>query len=916
MLYKTIVLNLLESHPPLHRETAPATATTDGIGPIRQRPEGGVPGALPNTSAGQREGTRPGIAGGPHRPGSRPVRTGNLIDWLAAEPAAPVPPPATSPSPPSVKPVSPTPASTTRQPIAGGEKAKALDLLAAIKTLHRIEQEKRPATPAERETLARFPGFGPIALSVFPNPVTGKYKDGWREIGEELRQLLTPAEYESVKRTTFNQFFTSPIVMDAMHEGLLRLGVPKGARVLEPGCGTGNFMREGDQNYAYLGVELDSITGRIARALHPKADIRIEDFRETKLPELDGCIGNVPFADLSCDYHGRKFALHDYCFAKAVDALVPGGILALVTSHFTLDKLNGSIREYIAATADFIGAIRLPSDAFKREGTAVVTDIVFLRKRSLDEPPNHVDPAWLKAQPVEIDGTTVPINQYFLNHPEMVLGRYSSKDSLYGSGYSVLSTGDLAEPLRQAIERLPKFEPRQIIRKPKPAAMEFTPPPPEHHITEGSFFVGDDRIIRQVVDGKGEPVTYSGVLLRSDGTPQARRIAALIGLRDRARRVLESQNQGWPEEARINVRRGLNYEYDRFVAAYGPINKTTFTPTADGHLIRRMNNLVKFREDPDAMLVMSLEEYDETTGEARKSPILERDVVGRVPPVTSVKTAEEGLLTSLNIYGTVNLPFVGKLYGKTQDEVIGELGNLIYHNSETRRWETADEYLSGNVRVKLAAAEKAGITRNIEALRAVQPEDVLPGQIAANLGAPWIPASDIQAFAAELFQVAPTAVSIGHLPKDAVWSVAGDYTAEQSVAVTADYGTSRANGLLLLEQALNAKSPVIYDPHPADPEKRIVNQEQTLAAREKQNLIKERFKSWVFADPDRTERLVRVYNDTYNCMRPRIFDGSHLKFPGMSRVFDLRPHQTDAIWRVMSGGNTLLAHVVALARRL
>ena len=537
-----------------------------------------------------------------------------------------------------------------------------------------------------------------------------------------------------------------------------------------------------------------------------------------------------------------------------------------------------------------------------------------------------------------------------------MLGTYTSKDSLYGEGYGVRSNGDLAQQLRDAVARLPELPKRQPRPRPSPAAA-FVPPPPERHISEGSFFVHDQRI-HQVVDGRSAPVVYGGSELWAHGGLVGRRMGALIELRDRARRVLQSQNEGWPEQNRADARKELNRVYDRFVSAFGPINKTTFSSTADGSVIRRMPNLVKFREDPDAMLVMALEEYDETTGEAKKAPILLKDVVGRTPPVTSVASAEEGLLVSLDQKGAVDLPFIARLYGKPEDAVIAELGDLIYtprrpgmrrsvlssrkaettgetrfshfrfrlttmshswprgvyKNPETQRWETADEYLSGNVRAKLAAAEKAGADRNTAALRAVQPEDVLPGDIDANLGAPWIPAEDVRAFAAHLFQVPANAVTIAHLAKDAVWSVEGDYSAQRAVAVTSDYGTERASGLWLLELALNMKTPTIYDPDPTDPDKRVVNPEATLAAKEKQKLIKEQFRAWIFSDPDRTERLVRLYNDTYNNLRPRQFDGSHLDFPGMSRAARARPHQQDAVWRGMSGGNTLLAHVVGAGK--
>ena len=805
--------------------------------------------------------------------------------------------------------------------MASGEKTKARDIIAAIRTLKAIEQEHRPATPEEKQILSRFSGFGPVALSLFPNPVTGKYKDaGWQAVGEELKTLLPPAEYDSAKRTTFNAFYTSPTVITSIHEAIARLGVPEGATILEPGCGTGNFMSHAKAGARFIGVEMDSISGRIAKALHPGQDIRIENFRDTKLPEdrIDAVVGNVPFADVKLDYRGQKLSLHDYFFAKSIDALKPGGVMALVTTHFTLDKQNAAIREYLGSKADFVGAIRLPSDAFKREGTAVVTDIVFLRKRAEGEPAHHVDPDWLGVAPLAIEGMDIPINRYFLNHPEMVLGTWTRKDTLYGGeGYSVTGNGDLTAQLKDAIHHLPEFAAGLAPTTLEAPAPAFTPPPPERHISEGSFFVGTDRVVHQSQGGQGVPVVYGGKTLKSDGTLIGKRLSALVALRDHARRVLQSQNEGWPENNRDEARRELGRAYDQFVATYGPINKTTFGETSDGTMIRRMPNLVKFREDPDAMLVMSLEDYDEVSNKATKAAIMTKDVVGKTPPITHVRSAEEGLLVSLNQRGTVDLPFIGTLYGKTKAEIVAELGDLIFPDPQSRTWQTADAYLSGNVREKLAAAERAGhqYARNVTALRNVQPEDVLPGDIDANLGAPWIPERDVQAFAAELFKVDPSSVPVGHLMKDAVWSLDADYAAKASVAATSEFGTSRANGTWLLELALNMKSPTIYDTiQNGDREERVVNQEDTMAAREKQKLIKERFRSWVFTEPDRTERLVRLYNDTYNNLRPRLFDGSHLDFPGMNQALTLRPHQNDAVWRGMSSGNTLLAHVVGAGK--
>ncbi len=811
--------------------------------------------------------------------------------------------------------------------VATGEKAKARDIIAAIKTLQRIERGQRPATPDERQALARFGGFGAVALGIFPDPVTGEYKDAtWQALGEELKSLLSPEEYDSAKRTTFTAFYTSPTVIAAMHDALARLGVPPDATVLEPGCGTGNFMAHAPAGQRFIGVELDSISGRIARALHPDADIRIENFRDTKLPPVDAVIGNVPFADVKLDFHGQKLSLHDFFIAKSVDALKPGGVLAVVTSHYTLDKQNAAVREHLAGQADFLGAIRLPSDAFKREGTAVVTDILFLRKRAPGQEPSHTDADWLETVSIPLAGADIPINRYFDRHPEMALGDFSRKDTLYGGeGFSIIGNGELAEQLAAAIRRLPEavVAPAASPAAKEPPATAFTPVPPplERHVTEGSFFIDDDRTIRQMMDGQAVPVTYGGALQKADGTMTGKRLAALIGLRDQARQVLRSQNEGWPDANRDAARRDLNRAYDLFVSRYGPINKTTFSETSDGTVIRRMPNLVKFREDPDAMLVMALEDYDEVTAKAAKAAIMQRDVVGPAPSVTSVASAEEGLLVSLDRKGLVDLPFIASLYGQPEQRIIEELGDpatsagqaLIYRDPETQSWQTADAYLSGNVRSKLTAAEAAGpaYARNAEALRAVQPEDVLPGDIDANLGAPWIPVSDISDFAAGLFGVPPSSIQVGHLKKDAIWTLDAGYQAEQSVAATSEYGTPRANGVSLLEQALNLKTPAVYDTiQGVNGEERVVNQEATLAAREKQALIKQRFKAWAFADPDRTERLVRIYNDTYNNLRPRLFDGSHLDFPGMSKAIELHPHQKDAIWRGMSSGNTLLGHVV------
>lgn len=811
----------------------------------------------------------------------------------------------------------------TLLPVAAkGEKDKARDILAAVRILNEIEQQGREATPNERVVLSRFGGFGPVALRIFPDPTTGQFKDDdWRRIGEELKTLLSPAEYESAKRTTFNAFYTSPVVTTAMYQAFDRLGVPDDALVLEPGCGAGNFMAAAPSSMRFIGVEQDSISGWLARAMYSQQDIRIESFQKTRLRDesVDAVIGNVPFANVKLPHNGQRYSLHDYFIVKSIDALKPGGNMAVVTSRFTMDKRNGATREYVAERADFVGAIRLPAEAFQREGTSVVTDILFFRKREAEQESNHVDDTWMETTTRNVDGTDVWVNRYFVEHPEMVLGEWTLEKQLYADdGYSIRSNGNLAEQLTGAIEQLPNYETTLgSVFEQEVVTTRFARPPPLDHITEGNMFVADDGVICQQLEGQSVPVTHGNDPIRARCGKTGRRLAALIGLRDAARRVLQSQNESWPDSDRDSMRIELNAKYDYFVSQFGPINKTTFSSTRKGTSIRRMPNLVKFRQDPDAMLVMSLEEYDETTGKAAKAPILLQDVVGKRRDVTTVSSAEEGLLVSLDRRGNVDLPFIAKLYGKPVEVVISELGDLIYRNPMTDEWETADVYLSGNVRAKLVEAERTGpeFGGNAEALRDVQPPDVLPGDIDANLGSPWIPTDVVQGFATKVFGVEPETIRIAHIPKDATWSVEADYSAERSVGVTTQYGTTRIRGTTLFEQALNMRSPVIYDTIEEDGrERKVVNQVETLAAKEKQKLLKEAFRGWVFDDPERAERLVRIYNDTYNNLRLREFDGSHLEFPGMNEVVRLRAHQKNAIWRCMSSGNTLLAHAVGAGK--
>ena len=531
----------------------------------------------------------------------------------------------------------------------------------------------------------------------------------------------------------------------------------------------------------------------------------------------------------------------------------------------------------------------------------MVTDILCLRKRAAGEAPSHADPAWLETAPLAIEGIDIPINRYFLRHPEMVLGTWSRQDRLYASesGYSLHRHWRPRRAVRRTrYSRLPEgclraHNSPNCQRPQKNRSIPRLPLPPlEPHITEGSFFIDDDKTILQVQQGEGVPVTHGDKPLRADSAGlMGKRLAALITLRDHARRVLQSQNEGWSEAHRQQARTLLNRAYDRFVGSYGPINKTTIATTEDGTTIRRMPNLVKFKDDPDAMLVMSLEHYDEETGRATKAAIMHQDVVGTTDACyhrSERRSRTPGLPRPPRRRGPAL--YRHALRDTPVRQIIAELGDLIYQDPDTEAWQTADAYLSGNVRAKLATAERAGAayTRNAEALRLVQPEDVLPGDIDAHLGAPWIPEGDIQAFAAALFGVSPEAVQIAHLKKDAVWSVEPGLDALRSVAATTDYGTERANGVWLLEQALNLKTPSSMTRLSAMARKSAssIRRRRWPPARSRSR-SKSSSRAWLFTDPDRTERLVRLYNDTYNNLRLRAFDGSHLAFPGMSQTITL-----------------------------
>ncbi|MCB0208660.1 MAG: DEAD/DEAH box helicase family protein, partial [Anaerolineae bacterium] len=824
----------------------------------------------------------------------------------------------------------PDPAPTFRpdtRPPATGLKAKAEATLAALRLLKTVEAENRPATADEKQVLAGFSSFGPLANHIFPEPGTDRYKDGWEALGQELAALLTREEYDSAKRSTFNAFYTSPTVMQAIYEGLERMGVPTDAHVLEPGCGIGNFIGMAPAAMRFTGIEQETLSGRIARLLYPEAAIHIEPFQKSTLPSssMDLVVGNVPFSDLSLKWQGHKLSLHEYFFAKSLDSLHEGGVLALVTSRYTLDKRDPIFREMLAEQADFLGAVRLPKGAFRQEGTEVVTDILFLRKRGRNQAPDHVAD-WLDTQ--ALPSQSAQCNGYFLAHPEMVVGELiQDKHGMYGGHeLTVPFPDDYEARLQTALAYLPEnaYQERRepAATQPVQAVPQVTfPTLQQRELPPGSLFIGTHGQIHQVIDiaGTAEPLIYGNQPVNALSGVVGTRLADLIDIRDAARGVLATQREERPAAERDAARAILNQRYDRFVQQWGPINKTNISTTSQGVTVRRQPNLTAFKDDPDAYLVMALEQYDEKTDTATKMPIMAQDVIGPTPPVERVESALDGLLVSLNERGAVDIERISTLYGASAEEVIEELGNHIYFDPAQQCYVTAEEYLSGNVREKLRIAQEHAadprMSVNIAALEEAQPDPVPPGDIDVTLGASWVPAETVQAFVSELLDCKPEEITVRHVGKEALWTVEAASWVRNKVEATSTWGTEARPALTLINDALNMRVPTVMQTVTVDGKERMVpNQEATLAAREKQKAIKQRFQEWLFADPQRADALCERYNECFNTTRLRHYDGAHLTFPGMNPEITLRPHQQDAIWRVMSGRNTLLAHAVGAGK--
>ncbi len=801
-------------------------------------------------------------------------------------------------------------AEDTRLVGLGSLKQKARDNFAAIELVQRLDQEDRPATDDEKRVLVRYVGWGGIP-QVFASWQQPDSSD-WLVERETIQRLLSPAQYEAARASTLNAHYTAPAVVIAMYAGIERLGFA-GGRVLEPAVGLGHFFglmpEEMHARSKLTGIELDPVTASIATRLYPDADLRSQGFENTSLVDgsFDLVVSNVPFGDykpVDPLFNDRNFLIHDYFFAKGLEKVRPGGLLAFITSKGTLDKVNSSLRGYLADKSDFLGAVRLPNTAFKQNAnTEVTTDIVFLRRPLAGERPRG--PRWLDlAEHRNADGVAFQVNEYFAANPQMMLGAMRNAGTMYRANEPTLASDgrDLGAALREAIKTLPEGVVRAeriVLVNAASVAQSASVAEPvlaPDHVKENAFTTLEDGRLAIRQGGLLTPVAK----LSEEG---ARRVRGLIRLRDAVRDTLRTQLDGTDEAGVLLARRRLNERYDQFVLRFGPVND--------------LANARAFRGDPDFPLLRSLEDYHEETRTAVKTAIFSERTIHQRQAPRAAENAQDALVLTLNATGRVDLEQMESLLGRPADVFLPELKGLVYRNPQTEGWETEDQYLSGNVREKLVAAQAAAgadpnYRENVVALEAAQPEDLSASDIDARLGAVWIPPKDIEDFANGIVPDAGT-ITVSHAPQVGTWFVEAGYAARASVANTTDWGTTRYRALELVQDALNLKTPTVYDKDPRT-EQPVVNVPETEAARDKLEKIKERFKTWVWEDDTRRERLAAKYNVEFNSTRLRVFSGSHLTLPSSSQQIQLRPHQKDGIWRVVQSDNTLLAHCVGAGK--
>lgn len=784
----------------------------------------------------------------------------------------------------------------------GGAKEKFRNNMAAINLLHELEIENRLATPEEQEVLSRYVGWGGLSMAF------DEHNAAWAEEFKELYASLSPEEYRAAMESTLTAFYTPPVVIKAMYDVLDRLGFSQG-NILEPSCGTGNFfglLPESMQNSKLHGVEIDSLTGRIAKQLYQKANIAIEGFEKTNLPDdhFDVVLGNVPFGEIRVNdsrYNAQKFLIHDYFFAKALDKVRAGGVVMFITSKGTMDKASPEVRKYIAQRAELLGAIRLPDNTFKANaGTEVTSDILILQKR---DRVMDIEPDWVH---LDTDENGVTMNRYFVEHPEMVLGEIKMENTRFGTFEPVCKARKdipLSELLSNAVQRINGEIPELDNRVDEISDEQELSVPADPNVRNFSFTLVDGRVYFREND-RMQPASVS--------MTAENRIKGLIQIRDCVRKLIEYQTDDYPEEMIRTEQENLNRLYDVYTAKYGLINSR--------------GNYLSFASDESYFLLCSLEVLDDEGNFKRKADMFTKRTIKPHREVTSVETASEALALSIGEKARVDLPYMEQLTGKTQAELVQDLQGVIFKvpNCEHVSYVAADEYLSGNVRNKLTVADLAAkndpeLAVNVEALEKVIPKDLSAAEISVRLGATWIPQEDIQRFVMEL--LTPSSYAAGRLkvrytPINGDWFIENKSSDMGNVKADSTYGTKRASAYRIIEDTLNLRDTrifdYVYDEH--GNKKAVFNAKETTAAQAKQEVIKQAFQDWIWKDPERRNRLVRYYNDTFNSVRPREYDGSHITFGGISPEITLRPHQVNAIAHILYGGNTLLAHKVGAGK--
>ena len=791
----------------------------------------------------------------------------------------------------------------------GGAKQKYARNIEAIRTLFKLEQEHRGATAEEQQVLSQYVGWGGLSDAFDPG------KDSWAKEYTELKGLLSEDEYAAARSSTLNAHYTSPVVIRAIYDAVEKMGFKSG-NILEPSMGVGNFfgmLPDGMADSRLYGVELDSITGRIAKMLYPQADITVAGFETTDRRDFyDLAVGNVPFGQYKVNdkaYNKLGFSIHNYFFAKAIDQVRPGGVVAFVTSRYTMDSKDSTARKHMAERADLLGAIRLPNNAFRANaGTDVVSDIIFLQKR---DRPADIEPDWVQLGKTE-DGFA--INQYFVDHPEMVLGQLTTESTQYGHDLTVapIEGANLADQLAEAVQHIEGQYTAAEVDAPDIAEEETTrrtlPADPEvknfsYTVVDGEVFYRENSVMTQVELSD----TAKG------------RVTGMVELRQIVNDLIEQQLNDYPDEDIQTTQAKLNAAYDAFTAKYGLLND------------RRNGRL--FEQDSSYYLLCSLENLDEQGQLKSKAAMFTKRTIRPERTVTSVDTPSEALAVSIGEHGKVDLPYMAELLGTPGEygRITTELSGVIFKdpaadpNDPEAGWQMADEYLSGDVRAKLRMAQFAAETNpefsvNVEALTKAQPRELEASEIDVRLGATWLDPSIIQKFMTETFQIPyylRRAVNVRYSPYTAEWRVEGKTATGRGDIISSEtYGTSRANAYKILEETLNLKDVRIYDTiEDADGKpKRVLNKRETMLAQQKQQVIKDAFANWVWQDPQRRIALVKQYNELFNSTRPREYDGSHIKFVGMNPEITLREHQRNAIAHVLYGGNTLLAHEVGAGK--